>query len=111
MNIKDIIEKENIELHAKGFTSITLTENEIWENTIDVNVNFIRNNKYGATIKQVKYLESFKNVGRWNESGTCEMPSHSMMMGISRATVSFIIDLAKKYEDIDFNLVMNDMKK
>lgn len=109
--MNEIIDKVNNELHAKGFTSITLTENEKWEDTIDVNVNYIRNNKYGASIKQVKFLESFKNVGTWKEDGTCEMPSHTMMMGISSATVSFIIDMAKKYKDVDFNLVMNDMKK
>lgn len=111
MNTKDIIEKVNAELTANGFTSIKLSENNEWEETIDLNVNYIRNNKYGASIKQVKYLETFSNVGMWNEKGYDKMPSHSMMMGVSKSSVSFIIDLAKKYEGINFNLVMNDMKK
>lgn len=114
MNTKDIIEKVNTELTAKGFTSIKLSENNEWEETIDLNINYILNNKYGASFKQARYLRTFSNVGMWNEKGYKKLPieaEDAMMMGVSKSSVSFIIDLAKKYEGINFNLVMNDMKK
>lgn len=102
MNTKDIIEKVNAELTAKGFTSIFLTKNTIGEKSIDVYVNFVRDNKNGLYPPQLKRLKSLGNVF------ICR-PRRKDIMDIDYTILHFIIDLAEKYKDIEFILhVMDD---
>ena len=95
------------ELDSKGFTSIKVFESD-FDNTIQVEVNSIKNNKYGASIKSVKYMESISNIGHWNESGKSEWYSHSRLCGCSQSAISWLIDQAKNHKDVDFNLCLKE---
>lgn len=105
MNTEEIVKGLQTELEAKGFSSIKVADSD-YDNTIKVVVNSVKGNKYGASIKSVKYMETFDNIAHWNDNGDSEWYSHSVLCGCSQSAISWLIDQAKKHSGVDFDLVV-----
>ena len=104
-DLNGLIDKANAELSSRGFTSVNVTESD-WDNTITVTINSHKRNPYGATLRQVKYLEGIENIGHWSENGDSCWYSHGQLIGCSKSAVSWLIGFAKENKDISFDLVL-----
>lgn len=108
IDIEAVIAEAKADLEAKNFTTISI-ETSDWDNTIRARVNSSNHRKsgiYGPSMAQIKYLESFKNVGHWDDDGKSDWYSHSQLLGCSKSALSWLIDFAKKHRDIDIELVI-----
>lgn len=102
---KEVVLELVQDIESKGFTTMNVEESD-FDNTIKVVIRSINNNKYGASIKSIKYLESINNIGHWNEEGKSEWYSHSKLCGCSQSAISWLIDQAKSHKGIDFDLIL-----
>ncbi len=104
-DLSEFIEKANADLRAKGFSTVKVTESD-WDNTVTVNINSPKRNPYGASIRQVKYLDDLKNIGHWLDNGDSDWYSHTRLTRCSKSAVSWLIRLANENKDISFDLVL-----